>query len=92
MWIRNRLIAGLCVGILAVPFYIAGYINDTVNKEHICYIQLEDNVVVAEENRVYITPTGECYHLKKTCAGKNAIETTLEKEEKEKRPCKKCVY
>lgn len=39
---------------------------------------------------VYITPTGKCYHYKKSCAGKNAIETTLDKCNG-KRPCKKCV-
>ena len=39
---------------------------------------------------VYITPTGKCYHYKKSCAGKNANATTLDKCNG-KRPCKKCV-
>ena len=44
----------------------------------------------AKAQVVYITPTGKCYHYRQSCAGKNAIETTLDKC-KDKRPCKKCV-
>lgn len=41
---------------------------------------------------VYITPTGKKYHLKESCAGKNAIKTTLEAAEATgKTPCKKCA-
>lgn len=45
---------------------------------------------VSKETVVYITPSGKCYHYKQSCAGKNAIKTTLDKC-KGKRPCKKCV-
>lgn len=45
---------------------------------------------VSKEKVVYITPSGQCYHYSKSCAGKNAIKTTLDKC-KGKRPCKKCV-
>lgn len=45
---------------------------------------------VSKETVVYITPTGKCYHYRQSCAGKNAIKTTLDKC-KGKRPCKKCV-
>ena len=40
---------------------------------------------------VYITPTGKRYHFKASCAGKNAIETTLENAKDTKTPCKKCA-
>lgn len=40
---------------------------------------------------VYITPTGKKYHLRKSCAGKNAIETTLGKAKRNYNPCKKCA-
>ena len=41
---------------------------------------------------VYITPSGKRWHLSESCAGKNAMATTLEKaEEKSLTPCKKCV-
>lgn len=40
---------------------------------------------------VYITPTGECYHYSASCAGKNAIETSLDNAQKYYRPCSKCV-
>lgn len=46
--------------------------------------------IVSKEKVVYITPSGQCYHYSKSCAGKNAIATTLDKC-KGKRPCKKCV-
>ena len=40
---------------------------------------------------VYITPTGECYHYSRACAGKNAIETSMENATAYYRPCKKCT-
>ena len=40
---------------------------------------------------VYITPTGKRYHFKASCAGKNAIRTTLEKAKATTTPCKKCA-
>ena len=40
---------------------------------------------------VYITPSGKKYHLSKTCAGVNAIETTLQEASKSREPCKKCA-
>ncbi len=41
---------------------------------------------------VYTTPTGEKYHYSKSCAGKNAHETTLNKAtEQGYDPCKKCA-
>ena len=95
MWIKDRMIAGLCILILATPFYVAECLKDVMDKADVNCIQQEEDAVEIEESdrtiSVYIAPTGECYHLKKTCAGKNAIETTLEKE-KEKRACKKCVH
>ena len=40
---------------------------------------------------VYITPTGKKYHFSKACAGKNAIETTINQAKVTKDPCKKCA-
>lgn len=40
---------------------------------------------------VYITPTGACYHFSKSCAGKNAKETTLKYAKSHYRACKKCA-
>ena len=40
---------------------------------------------------VYITPTGKKYHYSKSCAGKNAIATTLSKAKQSYGPCKKCA-
>lgn len=40
----------------------------------------------------YITPTGKCYHLSQSCAGENAIQTTIaEVGEKGYTPCANCV-
>ncbi|MBQ2676795.1 MAG: hypothetical protein IJF54_05295 [Clostridia bacterium] len=48
---------------------------------------------VPEDNSrvVYITPTGKRYHYRATCAGKNAIRTTLNKASVSYTPCKKCA-
>ncbi len=40
---------------------------------------------------VYTTPTGKRFHLKSTCAGKNAIKTFLSEVEDSFTPCKKCT-
>ena len=40
---------------------------------------------------VYITPTGKKYHYSRSCAGKNAIKTTLSQAKKYHDPCKKCA-
>ena len=41
---------------------------------------------------VYVTPSGKRYHYKQSCAGKNAIETTLEKAIADgKTPCGTCA-
>lgn len=46
---------------------------------------------VADENSVYITPNGTKYHLRKSCAGENAIPTTLESAVGDGyEPCKIC--
>ena len=92
MRVKDRLVAGLCIMVLIAPFYIIKHINDAPDKANMSYIQIEEKVTVLEDKavRVYISPTGECYHLKRTCAGKNAIETTLDKNNK--RACMKCVH
>ncbi len=40
---------------------------------------------------VYITPTGSKYHYSASCAGSNAIETTLEDARRYYDPCHKCA-
>lgn len=50
-----------------------------------------DNNPIDNSRIVYITPTGKKYHYRKTCAGKNAIEKTLDSVKDSYGPCKKCV-
>jgi len=40
---------------------------------------------------VYVTPTGKKYHYKASCAGKNAIEKTLDQVKNTHTPCKTCA-
>lgn len=40
---------------------------------------------------VYITPKGKRFHLKSTCAGKNAIKSLLSEIKSDYTPCKKCA-
>lgn len=40
---------------------------------------------------VYITPSGSKYHFSKSCAGDNAIETSLDEVKDAYQPCKKCA-
>ena len=45
-----------------------------------------------EEAEIYITPSGKKYHYSSSCAGKNAVLSTLdEASELKKEPCKRCV-
>lgn len=41
---------------------------------------------------VYITPTGEKYHYRDTCAGKNAKPAYTSQVINDYGPCKKCVH
>ncbi len=55
---------------------------------------LEDeqfNIVLEDSTTVYITPYGERYHYRRTCAGKNAKATTQDIAEQIYGPCKKCA-
>lgn len=72
-----------------------GFISNEVESDH---SQTEgtqsvsDSVVLEpKEGVVYITPSGEKYHFSRSCAGKNAIETTLDAVQGIREPCKKCV-
>ena len=40
---------------------------------------------------VYITPSGKKYHYSSSCAGKNAIEKSLDDVKNSYGPCKKCT-
>ena len=55
----------------------------------------ERETVVEEEvyngPTVYITPTGKKYHYSSSCAGKNAIEKSLDNVRNSYGPCKKCA-
>ncbi|MDR1002722.1 MAG: hypothetical protein LBL82_05585 [Oscillospiraceae bacterium] len=42
--------------------------------------------------KVYVTPTGKKYHFSKSCAGKNAMLTTMKNAKQFYDPCKKCAY
>lgn len=74
-----------------------------VSKENTCVSETEkseqsdaDNITeISVENNakiVYITPTGKKYHIRATCAGKNAIEINLDEAKQKYEPCKKCVH
>ena len=44
------------------------------------------------EKTVYVTPSGKRYHFSASCAGKNALPTTLSKAEEDGyTPCQKCA-
>ena len=50
------------------------------------------STTIADELIVYITPTGKKYHYSSSCAGKNAIISTIDEAvELQKEPCKRCV-
>lgn len=51
----------------------------------------EEKTTKDKSRTVYITPTGEKYHYSKSCAGKNAIESTLNEVKDRYDPCKKCT-
>lgn len=40
---------------------------------------------------VYITPSGQRYHIKATCAGANAIETDIDSAKKNYTACQRCA-
>ncbi len=44
-----------------------------------------------DEITVYITPTGERYHIRSSCAGKNAIKTDIDTAKEKYTPCKRCA-
>ena len=50
-------------------------------------------IITNEKNDiiVYVTPTGKRFHLKSTCAGKNAIKSFLSEIKADYTPCKKCA-
>jgi len=56
---------------------------------------IEEDISEPEEidnsRTVYITPYGSKYHYSKSCAGKNAIETTENSAKYSHDPCKKCT-
>lgn len=48
---------------------------------------------VSDKNKaiVYVTPSGKRYHLKASCAGKNAVEIMIDEAKESHTPCKKCA-
>ena len=49
-------------------------------------------VTEPESPTAYITPSGKCYHLSQSCAGENAIKTTIaEASDKGYTPCMNCA-
>lgn len=60
-------------------------IHTTQPKPTQTIINKENDVIV------YITPTGKRFHLKSSCAGKNAIKSFLSEIKAEYTPCKKCA-
>ena len=80
--------------------------NEWENKTVIYYLDGSDTMMIVDSEdlfgsatedeqkkiTVYITPTGERYHYRPTCAGKNAKEIKLFEAQKKYTPCKKCVH
>lgn len=50
-----------------------------------------EQTTIDNSEKVYITPTGSKYHYSKDCAGKNAIERSLDSVKNSYGPCKKCA-
>lgn len=50
-----------------------------------------EQTTIDNSEKVYITPTGSKYHYSKECAGKNAIERSLDSVKNSYGPCKKCA-
>ncbi len=48
--------------------------------------------VYKNSRTVYIAPTGKRYHYRSTCAGKNAMESSLDEVDHYYTPCQKCVH
>ena len=51
----------------------------------------EEETTKDTSRTVYITPSGSKYHFSKSCAGDNAIETSLDEVKDTYQPCKKCA-
>lgn len=79
--------------------------SDISSSEAVSYkTALADDIALSEDESsetttepqwngktVYITPTGEKFHIKESCAGENAIETELGKLGEEYTACKRCA-
>lgn len=61
------------------------------NSDNDSYSYYDDVQDEPQGTIVYITPTGKRYHYLKSCAGKNAIATTLADAQTRYTPCKKCA-
>ena len=79
--------------------------NEWENKTVIYYLDGSDTMMIVDSEdlfgsatedeqkkiTVYITPTGERYHYRPTCAGKNAMEIKLFEAQEKYTPCQKCT-
>ncbi len=64
---------------------------DQVDIQKFTVEEVDYDEVEEKEQIVYVAPTGKRYHLRKSCAGKNAIETTIEEQKNRTTSCKKCA-
>lgn len=68
---------------------------ETTSTDNIALPEDESSETTTESpwdgKTVYITPTGEKFHIKESCAGENAIETELEKIGEKYTACKRCA-
>lgn len=60
---------------------------ETTEKE----TQTKESTTKDTSKTVYITPSGSKYHYSQSCAGDNAIKTTLNQVKDTYEPCKKCA-
>lgn len=65
--------------------------TETTTEETTTEAATEEETTKDNSRTVYVTPSGEKYHFSKECAGKNAMERTLNEVKGTYDPCKKCA-
>ena len=83
---------GLKVG--STNFYIKAKDTQVISEKITIIVEeKKENIEVDNSRQVYITLTGDKYHYSKSCAGKNAGVSTLNKARNlGKEPCSKCAH
>lgn len=61
------------------------------SDEHTSDVSAPSEVDTSDLDTVYITPSGQKYHLSKSCAGANATPVSYDEAILSRTPCKKCA-